>query len=105
MMTSPWSSLDAATGDKKLYLEPDLATKVDKAFTRYEKSLQTLIDDALDETTGFGTTDNPLAKLMSDAFNSRGAALTTYLKAQLSETQGLVKTARDAATAFQANEK
>lgn len=104
-MTSPWSSLDAATGDKKLYLEPDLATKVDQAFTPYEASLQTLINDALDETTGFGSTDNPLAKLMSDAFNARGAALTTYLKAQLSETRGLVKTARDAAAAFQANDK
>jgi hypothetical protein len=104
-MTSPWSSLDAATGDKKLYLEPDVASKVDKAFTPYETSLQTLINDALDETSGFGTDGNPLAKLVADAFNSRGAALTTYLKAQLSQTQDFVKTAQDAATAMQAQDK
>jgi hypothetical protein len=104
-MTSPWSSLDAATGDKKLYLDPAVMPEVDKAFAPYEASLQRLIDDELDETTGyFGTDENPLAKLLEKAFNARGAQLTQYLKEQLSQTQDFVKTARDAVEAMKAHE-
>jgi hypothetical protein len=105
-MTSPWSSLDAATGAKKLYLDPAVIPEVNRAFTPYEASLQRLIDDELDETTGyFGTRENPLAALLEKAFNARGKVLTDYLKEQLSQTQDFVKTARDAAAAMQAHEK
>jgi hypothetical protein len=105
-MTSPWSGLDAATGQKKLYLDPAVIPEVNQAFTPYEASLQQLIDDELDETTGyFGTDENPLAKLLEKAFNARGQVLTDYLKEQLSQAQDFVKTARDAAAAMQAHEK
>jgi hypothetical protein len=105
-MTSPWSSLDAATSQKKLYLEPAVSREVETASTPYETSLQTLIDDALDDTKGYfgGTTPkNPLAPLLENAFNARGKVLTDYLNKQLSETQAFVKTAHDAAAAIQAH--
>jgi hypothetical protein len=98
-MTNPWSSLDAATGKKELYLNPKAMPAVGRAFADYEQKLQTLIDDALDNTTGFGT--NNLAVIVQKAFNARGAALTSYLKEQLSQTHALEKTARDATTAIQ----
>lgn len=104
-MTSPWSSLDAATGDKKLYLDPEVLPDVNRAFSPYEASLQRLIDDELDETTGyFGTRENPLAALLEKAFNARGKLLTDYLKEQLSQTQDFVKTARDAVEAMKNHE-
>ena len=104
-MTSPWSSLDADTAADKLYLDPAVIPEVNQAFAPYETSLQTLIDDELDETTGyFGTPENPLANILQQAFNARGKMLTDYLKEQLSQTQDFVKTARDAAAAQQAAE-
>jgi hypothetical protein len=64
--------------------------------------LQTLINDRLDDTSGFfGTASNPLAVQLEQAFNSRGTTLTNYLQQQLSQTQDFVKTAQDAATALQ----
>ena len=105
-MTNPWNSLDAATGQKKLYLDPAAIPKINQAFTPYENSLQTLINDRVDNTKGyFGTASNPLALLLESAFNTRGAALTNYLKTQLSQTQDFVKTAQDAAAAAQAADK
>jgi hypothetical protein len=108
-MTNPWSSLDAATGDKKLFLDEHASSQVVNAFGPYRDSLQRLITDALDDTTGyFGTSKggkNPLAKLLEDAFNARGKMLTDYLKAQLSQSQDFVKTAQDAHAALKANEK
>src|SRR5687767_11177935 len=104
-MTSPWSSLDTATGDKKLYLDPAVIPEVDRVYTPYEAALQDLIDDALDDTRGyFGTTKNVLADVIGKAFNARGKALTEYLKEQQSQTRDFVKTARDAANAMQAAE-
>jgi len=108
-MTNPWNALDAATGEKKLFLDEDATNKVVKAFPPYRDSLQRLITDALDDTTGyFGTSKggkNPLAKLLEDAFNARGKMLTDYLKAQLSQAQDFVKTAQDAHAALKAAEK
>jgi len=108
-MTNPWSSLDAATGEKKLFLDEHATTQVVNSFGPYRDSLQRLITDALDDTTGyFGTSKgdkNPLAKLLEDAFNARGKMLTEYLKAQLSQAQDFVKTAQDAHAALKANEK
>jgi hypothetical protein len=108
-MTNPWSALDAATGQKKLFLTDDAASSVKEASKPYEASLQTLISDALDDTTGyFGTSEgkkNPLAALLEEAFNARGKELTEYLKAQLSQTQAFVQTAQDAAAAFHAADK
>jgi hypothetical protein len=102
-MTSPWSALDSATGSKNLYLNPDVIPAVNNAFEPYGVSLQTLINDRLDDTTGyFGTASNPLAVQLEQAFNSRGTTLTNYLQQQLSQTQDFVKTAQDAATALQA---
>lgn len=105
-MTNPWTSLDAATGEKKLFLTEDASTKVTSAFDPYQSILQQLINDALDDTTGyFGTSKggkNPLAKLLEDAFNARGKMLTDYVKAQLSQAQDFVKTAHDANAALKA---
>ncbi|WP_319446535.1 MULTISPECIES: hypothetical protein [unclassified Mycobacterium] len=104
-MTNPWNALDTATGAKKLYLELDegVIADVNKASTTYQDSLQTLINDALDDTTGyFGTADNPLAVLLEKAFNARGTVLTKYLTDQLAQTQGFVKTAGDAVAAMHA---
>jgi hypothetical protein len=102
-MTNPWTALDAATGQKKLYLEPSVRDDVVAAFNDYEKVLNALITDRVDDTTGyFGTDSNPLAKLLEKAFNARGTELVSYLNAQLSQTGDFVKTAKDAATA-QAN--
>lgn|SRR5690349_2046549 len=107
-MTNPWSSLDAATGQKKLFLDDAASSQVVTAFTPYQGILQQLINDALDDTTGyFGTSQggkNPLAKLLEDAFNARGKMLTEYVKAQLSQAQDFVKTAQDANAAFKAHE-
>jgi hypothetical protein len=105
-MTNPWSSLDAATGQKKLYLEDSARNDLNTASGDYEKALNKLINDRVDDTTGyFGTDSNPLAKLLQDAFNARGTELVDYLNAQMSQTQDFVKTANDAATALLAAEK
>jgi hypothetical protein len=102
-MTNPWTAPDAATGQKKLYLEPSVRDDVVSAVNDYDKVLSQLIVDRVDNTKGyFGTDGNPLAKLLETAFNARGTELVTYLNAQMSQTQDFVKTARDAATA-QAN--
>jgi hypothetical protein len=100
---NPWGALDAATGEGKLLLDPAVRDQINTAFSPYQTSLQTLIGDALDDTTGyFGRADkNPLARLLQEAFNARGSALTTYLEEQLAQTQAFVKTAHDAAVAFQ----
>src|SRR5690349_11558782 len=97
-MTNPWGALDKATGNKNLYLDHQVIPAIETAMNDYETSLQTLIDDALDDTTGFGNV-NDLALIVQKAFNARGAELTTYLKEQLSQTQAFEKTARDAANA------
>jgi hypothetical protein len=106
-MTSPWSSLDAATGQKNLYLSDEARTKVNTAFTPYQDALQTLITDAMDDTTGyFGKNPkNTLAPILEQAFNARGKTVTDYLNKQLAETQAFVKTANDAANALQNHEK
>lgn len=102
---NPWNDLDAATGAQELYLDPEVITTIDGRFKPYADSLQELIDAALDDTTEyFGTPDNPLAVVLEEAFNARGKTLTEYLKEQLSQTQDFVKTAHDAADAFQAAE-
>jgi hypothetical protein len=101
-MTNPWGALDKATGEKNLYLDPQVIKAVNTSFNDYEKSLQTLLDDALDDTTGFGTND--LAVIVQKAFNARGTTLTSYLKEQLSQTKDFEKTARDAAHAMEAAE-
>ena len=102
---SPWSALDAATAENKLFLEPDLSDAVDRAFDPYERILQTLITASLDETEGFfGTESNDLANILVNTFNERGRLLTDYVKEQLSQTQGFVQTANDAATAMQEQE-
>jgi len=103
-MTTPWGELDAAAGKGDLLLDPAVSQEVNQAFTPYESSLQTLINDALDDTTEyFGTSGkNPLALHLENAFNARGKLLTDYLEKQLSQSQDLVKTARDAAVAMQA---
>jgi hypothetical protein len=102
-MTNPWTALDAATADKKLYLDPTVSADVAKAFNGYQQTLNTLITDRVDNTSGyFGTDGNPLAKLLEKAFNARGTELVDYLNAQLSQAGDFVKTAKDAATA-QAN--
>ena len=102
-MTTPWGALDAATAKGDLLLNPAVSQEVNQAFTPYEASLQALISAALDDTAGyFGTDSNPLATILEEAFNGRGTTLTDYLKEQLSQTQHFVKTAQDAATAFQA---
>jgi hypothetical protein len=105
-MTSPWSSLDAAAGKKELLLKPEVSAQVDSAFKPYHDSLQTLINDALDDTAGyFGKSPkNTLAPLLETAFNARGKVLTDYLNKQLSETQAFAKTAQDAAAAMQTHE-
>jgi hypothetical protein len=108
-MTSPWSALDGAThpqtGKPTLYLEPSVIPALNQASDSYCQSLQTLIDDRLDDTTGyFGTKANPLALLLEKAFNSRGTVATNYCQQQLSQTQDLVKTACDAAAATQAED-
>jgi hypothetical protein len=102
MMTNPWAALDKATGEKHLYLNPNAFSAVSQTFNDYETSLQTLIDDALDDTTGYGS--NELAGIVQTAFNGRGAALTKYLKEQLSQTKDLEKTAYDATNAFRNRE-
>lgn len=106
MTNNPWGALDAATTEGKLMLNPEVKTQIEGAFTPYEGALEALIDDALDDTTGyFGVAArNPLARHLQDAFNGRGTALTDYLEQQLSQTQDFVKTARDAATAFENHE-
>ncbi|MDV3124019.1 hypothetical protein M1247_03770 [Mycobacterium sp. 21AC1] len=98
---NPWAGLDADTGNGKLYLDESAISGVNTAWADYEKSLETLINDSLDETTGyFGTSTNPLAGMLEKAFNARGKDLTDYLKEQLSQSQAFVKTAQDAATAL-----
>lgn len=102
-MTNPWGGLDAATTNGELLLNPAVSQQVNQAFTPYETSLRTLVNDALDDTAGyFGTDSNPLATILEEAFNGRGKALTAYVQDQLSQARALVKTAQDAATAFQA---
>ncbi|BBX89056.1 hypothetical protein H5U98_28800 [Mycolicibacterium boenickei] len=108
-MTSPWGGLDAATADGKLYLhlEPDAVTNLETtAFKPYEEKLQAIIDNALDDTTGyFGANEkNELAKAMETAFNAKGKALTDYVREQLAQTQDFIKTAHDAAKALKENE-
>jgi hypothetical protein len=100
-MTSPWSGLDSATGNKNLYLEPSVVSTLNNAYTPYQASLQAIIDDRLDNTTGyFGTPSNELAVCLSEAFNSRGTTLTTYATQQLSQAGDFIRTANDAATAL-----
>jgi hypothetical protein len=102
-MTNPWGGLDAATTNGELLLNPAVSQQVNQAFTPYESALRTLVTDALDDTAGyFGTDSNPLASILEEAFNGRGRALTTYVQDQLSQARNLVKTAQDAAAAFQA---
>ena len=104
-MTSPWSSLDADTGAKKLYLDPTVIPDINRVYGPYEASLQRLLDDALDDTGGyFGTDKNQLALALGTAFNQRGKDLTEYVSQQLAQARGFVKTARDAANAMQAAE-
>jgi hypothetical protein len=99
-MTNPWSALDAATQQKKLYLDPKISNEVAGYFSDYEAKLTQLINDRLDDTSGyFGTDGNPLAKLLETAFNARGKELMDYLNAQYSQAQDFVKTAKDAANA------
>jgi lipopolysaccharide export system protein LptC len=99
-MTNPWSALDAATQQKKLYLDPKINNEVARHASDYESKLTQLITDRLDDNSGyFGTDSNPLAKLLETAFNARGISLTNYLNAQRSQVQAFVKTAYDAATA------
>jgi hypothetical protein len=103
---NPWGALDAAAGEGNLLLNPEVKRQIETAFTPYETSLETLINAALDDTTGyFGTPErNNLARHLQEAFNQRGTELTNYLEQQLSQTQDFVKTAQDAATAFEAAE-
>lgn len=97
-MTSPWSNLDTATGTKDLYLDSAVIPAVNRAFEPYRQALQTLIDDVLENTTGyFGTDKNPLATFLTPAFNAPGTACTSYCKQQLSQTTDFVKTACEAA--------
>ncbi|MCV7067869.1 hypothetical protein [Mycolicibacterium houstonense] len=104
-MTNPWAGLNADAANKKLYLDPTVIAEVNRVFEPYEESLETLINDALDETTGyFGTPANPLAVLVQKVFDARGKALTEYLTEQLSQSQAFVKTARDAAEAMRSNQ-
>lgn len=108
-MTSPWPGLDAATTDGKLYLhlEPGVVTELEtSAFDPYEAKLQAIIDNALDDTTGyFGKNpNNDLAKAMETAFNAKGKALTDYVREQLAQTQDFIKTAHDAADALKKHE-
>jgi hypothetical protein len=105
-MTSPWSSLDAATGKKNLYLTDGARDGVNTAFTPYHSALQALIDAGMDDTTGyFGSCPkNTLAPVLQTAFNSRGKTVTDYLNKQLAETEAFVKTANDAANALQNHE-
>jgi hypothetical protein len=104
-MTNPWNGLDADTQNDKLYLERGVANDIKTAFEPYEDSLNTLIGDALDDTTGyFGTEKNPLAVVLEKAFNGKGKVLTDYLEEQRAQARGFVKTAEDAASALEANE-
>lgn len=108
-MTSPWGGLDAATADGKLYLhlEPDAVTTLEtSAFKPYETKLQAIIDNALDDTTGYfgANSKNDLAKAMETAFNAKGKALTDYVREQLAQTTDFVKTAKDAANALKAHD-
>lgn len=98
---NPWAALDAATQDGNLYLEESAKNDVVSAFNTYNHSLQTLIDDALDDTAGyFGSAGNDLAALLEKAFNERGKTLTTYLKAQQTQATYFKQTAEDAAQAL-----
>jgi hypothetical protein len=101
-MTNPWIALDAATRTKNLYLRhPSVITALNSAFESYQQSVQTIIKDRLDDTTGyFGTQANELAVCLEGAFNSRGATLTTYCEQQLSQASSCVETANSAATAL-----
>ncbi|MCT7659701.1 hypothetical protein [Mycobacterium deserti] len=106
-MTNPWIGLDADTQKDKLYLERGVANEIKTTFEPYESSLETLIGDALDDTTGYfggASAKNTLAGVLENAFNGRGEMLTTYLKEQLAQARGFVKTADDAAAALEANE-
>ncbi|OBB22456.1 hypothetical protein A5792_05140 [Mycolicibacterium peregrinum] len=104
-MTNPWGALDAATTKKELYLDPTVIPELNRVFEPYEESLENLIGDSLDETTGyFGTEKNPLAVLVQKVFDNRGKEVTDYLKEQLSQTQAFVKTARDAAEAMRTSQ-
>lgn len=102
---NPWAGLDADTANGKLYLDEGAISGVKTAWADYENCLEGLINDSLDETTGyFGTSDNPLATMLEKAFNARGKDLTDYLKEQLSQSQAFVETAQDAATALKNND-
>ncbi|WP_454792661.1 hypothetical protein [Mycolicibacterium lutetiense] len=108
-MTSPWGGLDAATADGKLYLhlEPGAVDGLESsAFDPYEAKLQAVIDNALDDTTGYfgSNANNDLAKAMENAFNAKGKALTDYVREQLAQTQDFIKTAHDAANALKKHE-
>jgi hypothetical protein len=106
-MTSPWSALDAATGQKNLYLTDGARDGVNAALPHYQAALQALIDAGMDDTTGyFGSCPkNTLAPILQTAFNSRGKTVTDYLNKQLAETEAFVKTANDAANALQNHDK
>jgi hypothetical protein len=101
MTGSPWTDLDTATGNKNLYLEPTVASTLTNLYSPYQASLQAIIDDRLDNTTGyFGTSANEIATCLSGAFNSCGTTLTTYTTQQLSQANAFIQTANDAATAL-----
>ncbi|OHT81184.1 hypothetical protein [Mycobacteroides saopaulense] len=99
-MSNPWSSLDADTASKKLYLDPEVMPKINGAIDAYKGGLQSVINASVSDTTGFGN-DNPFATALKKAFDTRGATLTNYVKQQLTNTEDFVQTANDAVTAFQ----
>jgi hypothetical protein len=104
-MTNPWTGLDADTQKDKLYLERGVANEIKSVFAPYDSSLQAIIDDAMDDSSGyFGTPANPLAGVLEKAFNSRGEMLTEYVQEQQTQARAFVKTADDAASALEANE-
>ncbi|WP_166906853.1 hypothetical protein [Mycobacterium sp. DL440] len=104
-MTNPWGALDEAAANKNLYLDPDVISKVNTVWEKYEESLEQLITNSLDETTEyFGTSKNPLANLVQKLFEARGKELTDYATEQLSQSQAFVKTARDAAEAMRSSQ-
>jgi hypothetical protein len=103
-MTSPWTALEAATRTKDLYLHSATSKAISQACEPYQQSLQTLIDDRLDDTTGcFGTPKNPVAGVLEQAFNSRNTGLTNYEQQQLFQAGYLMKTASDAVIALHAD--
>ena len=106
-MTSPWSGLDADTTNDKLYLDPAVIPEIERVYTPYDESLQALINDSLDETTGFFGKDggpNTLAPVLQKLFDQRGKQLTQHLQEQQTQAHDFVKTARDAAEAMRTHE-